>query len=254
MKILFVIGVIIVLFVVLILIEVQIARRLKVPPFQNPSSEPLSFGSEESSLTYLVLGDSTAAGQGGKYTQGIAVLTAQHLNTTSNTKVTLINRATSGATLRDVLNDQLQDLSVLQPDIVLISAGSNDVTHLTALTSVQRQLPQIVTKILESNCEAKIVLTGAADLGASPRFLEPLSSLLSFQSYRVNRVFKAFNAHHQLTFAPIAKETGPLFKEDRSYFSVDKFHPNEKGYGLWTQILNRSLDDALQNQPSHCKK
>jgi hypothetical protein len=44
--------------------------------FQNPSHEPRTFGSVGRALTYVVMGDSTAAGRGGDYGKGIAVSTA----------------------------------------------------------------------------------------------------------------------------------------------------------------------------------
>jgi len=51
--------------------------------------------------------------------------------------------------------------------------------------------------------------------------------------------------NYGLTFAPIADRTGPLFRRDRTLFSDDRFHPNDRGYATWTAVINEALDRAL---------
>lgn len=68
----------------------------------------------------------------------------------------------------------------------------------------------------------------------------------------VNTVFDEVIKTYQLTWAPLSKETGPSFREDPSLFAPDKFHPNNRGYELMIQTLNRGLDQAITDQPSHC--
>src|SRR6476660_8507001 len=86
--------------------------------FHNPSRDTLRFGTSGSTLAYVVLGDSTAAGQGAPYENGIAVLTARELAKTRT--VMLTNLAISGARTRDILAVQLPAAERLRPDLVLI--------------------------------------------------------------------------------------------------------------------------------------
>lgn len=201
-------------------------------------------------MRYLILGDSTAAGRGADYQQGIALGTARHL--ASNRRVELVNLAVSGATVRDVLKDELPRAGDRKADLVLLDVGSNDVTHLTSARSIRRDLDEILRVLLAGNCEVKIVVTGSADMGSPPRIPFFLRGIAAARSRRINEIARRAVAAHDLTFAPIAERAGPAFRSDPTLFAADRFHPNERGYALWTAVLNDALDDALANQPGHC--
>ncbi len=109
---------------------------------QSPARASLTFGTSGPELTYVVLGDSTAAGVGGDYERGIAVATAREL--AKRRIVSMTNLSVSGARIEDVRKVQLPLAESMRPDLVLLSAGANDVTHLTRLRSVQRDLRAIV--------------------------------------------------------------------------------------------------------------
>ena len=193
-------------------------------------------------LHYLVLGDSTAAGVGGRYEEGIAVLTAARLG--ERREVAMTNLAVSGARVRDVLREQLPRLDGARPELVLLSVGANDVTHLTPVRSMQRDLREVVRELRAVNPEVAIVITGSPDMGSPPRIPRLLRGIASWRTKQVNRMFRAEGEALGLTFAPIAEKTGPLFRRDRSLFAADRFHPNERGYGTWVPVLNEALDEA----------
>jgi lysophospholipase L1-like esterase len=193
-------------------------------------------------VTYLVLGDSTAAGVGAPYDQGIAMATTRELSRSH--EVSMHNVAVSGARIRDVLNEQLPRAANLRPDLVLLSVGANDVTHLTSVRSMRANLREIVRRLRSTNPDVAIVITGSPDMGSPPRIPRLLRGLASCRTKQVNRMFVAEAERLHLTFAPIAAETGPLFRRDRSLFAADRFHPNERGYATWTAVLNRALAAA----------
>lgn len=230
--------------------EVVFAFLDKPKNYQNPSSLPIKFGGKGDMITYLVVGDSTSAGQGAEYNEGIAVKTSEYL--ALNYTVSLINKSVSGARTADVYQ-QIRGINDLKPDVVLLSVGSNDVTNFTPPATIDKSLSRILQKIINSNCNVKIVITGAAEVSSSPRFLFPLSTLLGYQVKRVNAVYRRISDKYQIEFSPIAEKTGPVFKKDRKLFAADRFHPNATGYGVWNRILNNSLKNALESQPSHCK-
>lgn len=201
-------------------------------------------------VKYLVMGDSTAVGQGGEV-QTLATQTAQFI--ANDQQVLLLNTAVSGARAADVLDDQLKDGLKHNPDIVLIIVGSNDVTHATSLSSIKSSIQQTVDALLAQNCNAKIVLTGSAAMGTVPRIPKPLRFLAGQRTNRVNAVFDDIVKTNSLTFAPIAERTGPIFARDKTLFASDNFHPNQKGYDVWVPVLNDALEQALKNQPAHCQ-
>jgi lysophospholipase L1-like esterase len=199
---------------------------------------------EPPTLNYVVLGDSTAAGVGGDYQQGIAIATAKEL--ARNNKITMTNFAVSGARLNDVRERQLPQAVALRPDIVLLSAGANDVTHLTRVASMREDLRAIIEALTAANPGVKIVITGSPDMGSPPRIPRLLRGIASWRTKQVNRMFRAEVARYGITFAPIAEVTGPMFRRDRSLFADDRFHPNDRGYATWIPVLNDALTRATR--------
>jgi hypothetical protein len=86
--------------VAILAVEVIDARRQSGIPFEPPPRGPQEYGSGPL-LEYVVLGDSTAVGQGAPYERGIAVSTARHLSARGR-RVRLVNLAVSGAPSRMV--------------------------------------------------------------------------------------------------------------------------------------------------------
>ncbi|CAN5161768.1 hypothetical protein BH11PAT1_BH11PAT1_6260 [soil metagenome] len=197
------------------------------------------------------MGDSTAAGQGVAYTQGIAVGTAMHL--AKQYTVTMTNLAVTGARMEDVLQKQVPFAKEKKPDLILIAVGANDVTHGTSLAALREKLTRSISELTKNNCNSKIVLTGSPDMGSVKLFAQPLRFVAGLQGNRVNKEIQKIIDEYQLTHAPIAKETGSFFRKDKTLFASDNFHPNERGYGLWIPVLNTAIDTALTSQPSHCQ-
>jgi acyl-CoA thioesterase-1 len=233
-------------FIPLLFLLLGTPTLLPAEEFQNPSREPRPFGTSGLPLTYLVMGDSTAAGQGAPYEQGIAVSTAREL--AKSRRVTMINLAVSGARTRDVLERQLPAARLLHPDLVLISIGANDVTHLTLIGAMRRNMLRIVDGLRADSPGVAIVITGSPDMGAPPRIPRFLRPIAGWRTRQVNRMFESIAARKHLGFAPIARTTGPLFRKDPTLFDGDRFHPNARGYATWLPALNQALERAAASR------
>lgn len=239
------------LLILLLVAEGLIAMSGEKIIFQNPDPSPVIIGDAPSKINYLVLGDSAAAGQGADYSKGIAMQTG--LNLTSKYTVTLTNLSQSGATTQDLISKQLEQATKLKPDLVLISISANDLTHLTSTKTIKDNLKTIIEELILAKCDIKIVLTGTPDMGSVVRFLQPLRWLAGYQTKVQNQVFDQIIQEYEVTLAPITKQTGPAFRADHSLFAEDRFHPNERGYALWTAVINQAIEKSLIDQPSHCK-
>lgn len=250
---LFLIISIVIIFLFITILETIIARNGITNDFPSPKREPVEYGKQGKKLIYLLMGDSTAAGQGAAYTDGIGVHTAIHLS--KNYHVSFINTGFSGATIKDVLFDQTSILKEVTPDIVLISAGANDATRLRNFSQVKKDMETIIERILAKNCDAKIILTGSPDVGSVKRLVPPLNWEVSWISNMLNKnAIKPLIKKYALTYAPLYEETGPIFRKDPSLLADDKFHPNAKGYAVWSSVLNKAIDNAEKNQHSHCER
>jgi lysophospholipase L1-like esterase len=212
--------------------------------FQNPSPSPISFGTDGSQLTYVVIGDSTGAGQGAPYRSGIAIGTAEALG--KKYRVVMTNLSVSGARIADVEREQLCAAERLRPDLVLLSASANDVTHLTSISAMKASFLHIVRGLRAGNPDLVIVVTGSPDMGAPPRIPRLLRGLASRRTEAVNAMVHQLAAEEHLTVAPIAQRTGPLFRRDGTLFAADRFHPNARGYATWIAVLNDAIEAALR--------
>ena len=234
-------------FAVLLVFGVEVLLAIPGPDdhFSNPSALPQHFGGPGEPLLYVVMGDSTAAGRGAPYEEGIAVQTARHL--AQSRPVTLVNVAVSGAKIGDVVRDQLPAVLRLKPDLVLLAVGANDATHFTSGRNIAADLTTTLTHLAAACPGVRVVLTGSPDVGTARRFAQPLRWLAGVETVRVNAVMEPVGRQHGAIWAPIALATGPLFARDPSLFAPDRFHPNARGYATWLPTLNAALDAAMKH-------
>ena len=218
-----------------------------VPETPRGAEQYDNSGSSETGipLTYALLGDSTTVSQGGDYDKGYARGTARYL-ASQGYAVTFYNFGVSGARAADIAESQAPQAAKVRPDIVLISVAANDVTHLTAIKDIEASLQSSINTLRAARPEVKIVLTGSAQMGSIPRFPQPTRLIAKLRVAQINNMVRQLVAREDVTFAPIADKTGPIFaaRADELYAS-DKFHPNTIGYEVWTPVLNDALGAAL---------
>jgi lysophospholipase L1-like esterase len=205
--------------------------------------EPTTIGSG-TELNYLVLGDSTSVSQGSDYEEGYVVGSAEMLS--EDYEVTYQNFGVSGAILNDVLDDQLPRSEGFVPDITLVAVAANDVTHLTQLSSIENDTKQIIDTLRSRNPDMKIVLTGSASMGDVKRLGYPLRWIAGLRTRQINEVMLNVANEKQVTFAYVARETGPQFRDNQdTYFAADNFHPNSAGYAVWTPVIIDAINQSL---------
>lgn len=91
-------------------------------------------------LTFVVLGDSTAAGLGaGSAEHAYATVLSERLGE-RGWKVDLLAHGESGARVRDVLIEQTPIAETVEADLVFVGIGANDATHFTSLDSIRENM------------------------------------------------------------------------------------------------------------------
>jgi lysophospholipase L1-like esterase len=206
------------------------------------------FGSGATRITFVVLGDSTAAGVGaGSVEQAYPTLLARRLAREGH-PVRLIGLGVAGARVSDVLHRQVQEATRVAPNLFFIGIGANDVTHLTPLGDIRRDCGAIVDKLRATG--AAVVVAGPPDMRA-PAFLEPLRSLAGWRGRAVAGVIEEVATQRDVATVELARVTGPLFARDpERYHSADDFHPSAAGYELWADaiypVLERAVEDTAE--------
>ncbi|HEV3473581.1 MAG TPA: GDSL-type esterase/lipase family protein, partial [Actinomycetota bacterium] len=138
-------------------------------------------------LTFVVLGDSTAAGLGaGDPEHAYATVLSERLGA-RGWRVELIAHGVSGARVKDVLVEQTPLAEIAAADLVFVGIGANDATHLTSLESVRADMGAALDRLLATG--ATVVVAGPPDMRAHA-WLEPLRSIIGWRGRQVADVIE----------------------------------------------------------------
>jgi lysophospholipase L1-like esterase len=226
--------------------EVMAARRHRFVPSHPPLEISGTIGPEDGEpLTLVVLGDSSVAGVGADaaedtLTYGVAkALSDQY-------RVSLHALGVSGSRLTDVVGGQLPQVGALEPDIVLVCVGTNDVTHGTTLREARRQLQLLVDGLAEVAPDAKVIVSGLPPAETATAFHRPLRDLIGLRALLFTRLYRAELTPHGISVFDIAKLTKSAFHGKREMFSADRFHPSSAGYAFLGTVYGRAVREALE--------
>ncbi len=226
-------------------VEVWLALERDYLPTDPPLALGGTFGDPDAEvLRFVVLGDSTAAGLGAKDASGAyATILAERLARARDVRVELTVLGISGARVSDVLNEQVPQVEDLDPDLIFVGIGANDVTHLTPLGRIEKDMAAIVERLKETGAE--VVIAGPPDMRATA-WHQPLRWLAGIRGEQVASVIEQVGHSHGVGVVELADETGPFFEaEPGLHFSSDEFHPSALGYKRWADAIYPVLQDAL---------
>ena len=178
-------------------------------------------------INFVVIGDSLSIGLGAdKYTDTPGLLLKNMIAKNIDHGVNYFNFGLSGATCKDLI-EQANFAVQVQPDIIVVFCGSNDVKGGKNLKSNLDALKKALLKLQETSAE--IYFIPCVDLNVVKAIPMPLRGVLGVISQNYSkvqsRVAKATGAK-VLDHSVIGTE----FANDPTLFAKDKFHPSSKGY------------------------
>jgi lysophospholipase L1-like esterase len=216
-----------------------------------PTSPALEIGgtfgpSDGPRVSFVVLGDSTAAGVGaGSAARAYPTLLADAL-ARAGYRVELVGLGVSGARVADLVSDQVPRAVAADPDLVFIGIGANDATHFTRMGDVERDMAAALDS-LRARTAATVVVAGAPDMRAA-LFLEPLRTIVGWRGRRVAATIEEVARDRGVATVPLAERTGPYFVDDpEEHYSADDFHPSAAGYERWADAIFPELQAALED-------
>ncbi len=185
-------------------------------------------------VRYLALGDSTGAGVGARSGGYVARLFRKIMVHQAESKLT--NRCVSGATTSDVLNGQMDGITELDPNLVTIGIGINDIGHGVSLSTFEKNYDLILSR-LRANTRAVIVVTNVPDISTAPRIPQIIRSEYEQIVVKFNQKLEEVAARHGVTVFDVYTITREELPKHPEYFSDDGFHPSDQGYELWAETM-----------------
>ncbi|MCD2441591.1 SGNH/GDSL hydrolase family protein [Agromyces sp. SYSU K20354] len=187
---------------------------------------------EKGDLLYVAIGDSAAQGIGASLPNRSYVgVLADEIRAVTGRTLRVVNLSVSGATVELAVRDQLPRFVKLEPDIVTVAIGANDIA-LWDPVAFERGIREIFA-----------ALPSHALVADLPYFYFPRNER---KVAVANGIVRRVAAEHGLTVVPLHAETkhqgipGIL-----TQFAIDLFHPNDHGYRVWANAFAPSLAAQL---------
>lgn len=181
-------------------------------------------------ITYVALGDSTGSGVGAREGGYVARLFSRLAQRRPGSKLT--NLCVSGATTQDLLRGQLDRGVALNPDLVTVGIGINDIGHGLSIEEFAKNYEEIL-RTLKEKTQAQIVVANIPDISSAPRIPGPMRNEYQRQIVQFSQRLEEIANRHGVTVFDVHSITKQELPSHPEYFSSDGFHPSDQGYELW---------------------
>ena len=149
-------------------------------------------------------------------------------------KADAVNRGFGGATVVDVLHYYDRVIAGVQPASVIVYVGENDIAGGAAADRVATDVLTLLTRLRADMPRARI-----AYMSMKPT---PLRWDIYARMSAANAAIKAHAGPGRFDYLDVG---GAMLtaegRPDAQLFGMDGLHMNERGYGLWTGIVDRYL-------------
>ncbi len=189
---------------------------------------------------YIAAGDSTAAGEGASstehtYTYKIAKYLSQ------KNSITYSNVAVRGAKTADVLHEQIPKIIAAKPDIITVSVGANDLTHLLAAETILEQYKKIAEE-LQSKTSATIYMTNLPNFNGAKLLPFWYVAILEHRSRGINEKLISLE-NDRVKIINIHDYGWGHFENISQTYAADNFHPNDIGYQNWANAFLEKISE-----------
>ena len=207
---------------------------------QRRMGKPMTTGP----LVYVALGDSTGSGVGARNGGYVARLFNRLVERRPGSELT--NLCVSGATTDDLVRNQLQRGVALNPDLVTVGIGINDIGHGLTIDQFARNYEEILST-LRQKTHAQIVVTNIPDISSAPRIPGPMRREYQQQIIRFNARLEEIAKRHGVAIFDMYAISKDELPQHPEYFSSDGFHPSDKGYELWATEMWPTVARVIGN-------
>jgi lysophospholipase L1-like esterase len=157
-----------------------------------------------------------------------------------------INRGISGQTTPQMLIRFRPDVIALKPKVVVILAGTNDISGNTGPSTLE---------MIEDNLASMVDLAQKNNIKVVLSSVMPVCDYIQNQTKRrpneqiiaLNQWIKGYAAGHNVIYldyyTPMLDDKGVL----KQSITFDGLHPNSEGYDIMMPLAQKAIDQALRN-------
>lgn len=187
-------------------------------------------------IEIAVFGDSSVAGVGVRHkAEALPVQLAQQLADLSGRQVHVLCYGVSGATTRDVLEQQVARAEA-GADVSVLIVGTNDVLRLTPPADLARSTTALFAVL--SNKSTPVIFSSLPEFRAMRVLPHPLLAGAITYARVVSAIQRTSAAGNNLVhFVDVRRALGREFLAQGRYMSPDQFHPSAEGYGRIAETL-----------------
>lgn len=213
-----------------------IYKKIDDVGLQIPSDfEDFSQSIPSSSLKYVAIGDSLTAGVGvDSYLKSYPYLLSQKI-AQKNISWNLVPFAVPGARSSYILSDIIGSVIKEGPNITTLFIGINDVHGNVSLKKFRNNYESILKKLTEET-NSKIYVINLPYIGTQDLIGFPYEHYFNSRTKKYNLIIKDLAQKYDVEHIDLY-EGNIKYVQDKEYYSLDLFHPNEKGYALWADIM-----------------
>jgi lysophospholipase L1-like esterase len=231
--------------------EAMLARRLIGEPKTAPPNATGWYGRRRPgpAIRVAVLGDSGMAGYGVERVEDTpGAQLASGISAYAGRRVYLGAYAVVGAQSKDIMA-QLDQALLIEPEVVVISVGTNDVTHTVGVSTSVSYLSEAVRRVRDAGIE--VVVGTCPDLGTVRPINPPLRQVAREWSRRLAKAQSIAAVQAGARSVSLATILGPEFDaRPMDLFGPDRFHPSAEGYAAFAGVLQPTVLAALGLVPA----
>ena len=196
---------------------------------------------------YVALGDSTVEGIGAStITKTYPAIINIALKSTYK-KVEYHNFGKGRARVAGVIDSQLEKTIALQPHLITISIGANDIFKRSSVNKFSLQL-DILLERLSKETNATIVINTIPDFSAVPSIPPVLKTYCKIQGVRFNKIIGTLTDQYKIVLVDFYTQTKILGKQYPELFASDGLHPSDIGYAIWAHAVLVKIENILEKK------
>ena len=187
-------------------------------------------------FVYVVMGDSSAEGIGASdHGKSFGALIAEEIKKQKRNTV-YRNFGKAGATIHDVINSQLKKTLFINPQLVVISVGFNDIKKGRRMSAFERDFSFLLEKL--SHTGARVYVCGIPDTHLARRIPKVIKPYVAVRTRQCNDVIERLSKKHGATYIDLYTVIKAL-RANKDIISSDGLHPSDVGYAAWaTEVIS----------------